>query len=772
MREEPPKDLIQLLERLQLASAGQVRAMARRVRRLARELPPLESVWVDALAQARLLTPFQAAEINAGRGTALRVGPYLLCGPIGPPNYVDNYLAREPSGGSTVRLALAPYRPDRLPDLPKRLENLVAASRGLEAETLAPVRAAGIDAERVWAASDHHPGVAAADWMAHNGRFPPEVALEIARQMAAALELVHKAGLCHGDVSAAGLILGQSGRILLPQPGLRGAIRPEEGYAQADLPPEAYDYLSPERILEGTPPNLRSDIYACGCVWWHLLTGRAPIAGGDSLSKLKGASRARIADVRELAPETPPALAEAIAACVRPEAAARPESFDRLAAMLGPATAGGKSALARRVGRRSALREEMIRHVENWRKAAWPLAGAACVLIFLLVGWRGRDTQGPDPAASAASPAGSAFEPASPGIGGPAGPRVTTDRPPRVVRPPDESLPPQGDLVLASSGPRPVGSLSLRAGQVVRGGPGKRPAILVPPEGLRVRPENVRFENIDFVWQKPAAARASESRQSPGAIDAEGAILCVEASRAEFHGCSFRSEGGGNQLPAAIRWSHPAAQGRTELALPAGQLRLSHCVFHEGVTGIACRTAGAISLELVNTLHLSSGPLVWLDHVPGADEPVRIGLKGVTLRSSGPVLECSCPEGKDRPGMIAIEAERSVLVTARQSPLVRFVGPGSPERLLGNLRWTGQGSLISPDGVIAQWRPREGETQTLDESAASIAGLVRSEVQFAGPAGDNPSSSQVVRWHAPLSSPNPPGIDAGIVSPEFDNSCP
>jgi hypothetical protein len=319
---------------------------------------------------------------------------------------------------------------------------------------------------------------------------------------------------------------------------------------------------------------------------------------------------------------------------------------------------------------------------------------------------------------------------------------------------------------LQSSETNPVESLALRAGQVVRGEPGKRPVILVPPEGLRVQPENVRFENIDFVWRGRAApAGAFQPPASPPttapqeATSAEGAILRIEAARAEFHGCSFRSEGAGSDRPAAIRWSHPPPHARTALALPAGQLRLSHCVFAEGVVGVACQTAGAISLELVNTLHLSPGPLVWLDHVPRGDEPVRIGLRGVTLRDSGPLLECLCPQGEDRPGSIAIEAERSVLVTARHSPLLSFVGPGPPEELLGRLRWTGQGSLISPDGVIAQWLPRRGETQTLDESAASIAGMVRSEVQFAGPVGEGPGASRVVRWQAPLNSPSPPGFD-------------
>ena len=68
----------------------------------------------------------------------------------------------------------------------------------------------------------------------------------------------------------------------------------DEGYAHAELVPETYDYLAPERISAGTPANLQADLYACGCLWWQLLTGRAPLAGGDSLAKIKAAHAARI----------------------------------------------------------------------------------------------------------------------------------------------------------------------------------------------------------------------------------------------------------------------------------------------------------------------------------------------------------------------------------------------------------------------------------------------------------------------------------------------
>src|SRR3990172_891315 len=93
MREEPPQELVRLLERLDLAAPDRVRSMGRRMHRLARGLPLFDSVWVDALARARVITHFQAGEIAAGRGDALRVGPYVLWGRLPSPGSVDCYLA-------------------------------------------------------------------------------------------------------------------------------------------------------------------------------------------------------------------------------------------------------------------------------------------------------------------------------------------------------------------------------------------------------------------------------------------------------------------------------------------------------------------------------------------------------------------------------------------------------------------------------------------------------------------------------------------------------
>ena len=82
--------------------------MAGRARRLARGVPLVESVWVDALAQSRLLTPWQAAEINAGHGDGLRVGPYVLRQPLPWPYYGTACRSRELGNTTDYRLLVVP----------------------------------------------------------------------------------------------------------------------------------------------------------------------------------------------------------------------------------------------------------------------------------------------------------------------------------------------------------------------------------------------------------------------------------------------------------------------------------------------------------------------------------------------------------------------------------------------------------------------------------------------------------------------------------------
>jgi serine/threonine protein kinase len=753
--------LLDLLSRLGVTES-QVVAVARRARRLARGLPLFESAWVDALAQTRRLSGYQAAEINAGRGQQLRIGPYIIWQPLEWPLYARSFRARNAVTGDWMHLVVVEKPVGRKLDCLAALETLAVRSSAIQSMAIAPVVAAGADGDRRWVVSSWSQGCSAAEWLIHNGRFPPEVVLEVARQTTASLVVLERSGLVHGDLGTQGLVLRPGGEVALVQPGLRAILRPEEGYAHVELPPEAYDYLAPERVADGAPPDAASDLYACGCTWWHMLTGRPPLAGGTALAKLRAAQVAAVPEVRRFAPDTPPALVAAIAACTAAEPGRRPESMARLAALLGPPTRTGRTALARCLaGYRS--------NESNWLRAAdlmqaspaasLRVAAAAAILVVLAAlaiplgyAWSHLRAARNQALAASAAPSPGTREASLPTVHRPPA-TFKSVVPATALSPLPDSLEQDGaqDLVLNSVHPTLAELLVLRPGQSVHAARGQRSVVVIHGDSLRVAVENVRFTNLDFVWKPSDRARAAPASMA--------VMIRLEAGGAEFCGCRFYAATGVGRRPIAICWTHPVARSDAALVLPSGRVRLTDCIFRDVETGIDCHTLGTTAVEIGNTLYLGHGALMRVDHCPTPDESLVLAITRLTLRESGPLWECSYGNIPTQPGSISIRASQCALLPAADSPLLRFLGRQSPERLLENTRWTGQDSLVGPKTPTAAWYPPAAAAQILDDSAVAIEGLVRSEVGFAGNAQSEAAASRIIRWQVPLHSPDPPGLN-------------
>jgi hypothetical protein len=595
-----------------------------------------------------------------------------------------------------------------------------------------------------------------------NGRFPPQVVLEIARQLAAELARLETAGVTHGDACAAGLVLGPEGAARLPMPGIRAIVRPEEGYTFADLQPEAYDYLAPERVADGTPPNRAADLYACGCLWWQLLTGRPPLGGGDALSKLKAARGAKIADARRLAPETPDPLAAAIASCTRRDPARRPESMAQLAATLGPSTRAGREALAecliRRAPRQSALvaTAELMRRSRHTPVVASAAAGSLLMLAAITWPmWRGA-------AVPASIQGGALVETTIPSSSRRATPLRT--RPPQVVdlrlnkvfdqaKPHDESRP-GANLVLPSDRMTRAEELRFHPGQVVRPA-GDRARVLVS-QALRVTVEGVRFERIDFVAAMPDSMRPVEESRAMVELAAQGA---------EFVGCTFQPLNEREGSWAAASWSGAAAEN----SAPA-RLNFVDCVFRGVRIGVDCRLDGALLVDFKNTLHLGAGPLCRLRRLPAVDQAMLFRLRRCTLRGAASLLDLPSREVEGEPGEISIEATACVLAPEgeKHAALIRLAGAARPEPILQALDWSGQGSVLAAGTQFVAWYDADGRRHAIDDRLVTIDGLVRTGFEFAAPTATTAAACEIVRWSAPLRSDEPPGVRAAsLVLPRF-----
>ena len=121
------------------------------------------------------------------------------------------------------------------------------------------------------------------------GPIPVDEALLIAKQIAEALEAAHEQGVIPRDLKPANIKVRSDGTVKVLDFGLAKALEPS-GIAIADVSQSptitspammtgvgmllgTAAYMSPEQA-RGKPVNKRADIWAFGCVFYEMLTGK------------------------------------------------------------------------------------------------------------------------------------------------------------------------------------------------------------------------------------------------------------------------------------------------------------------------------------------------------------------------------------------------------------------------------------------------------------------------------------------------------------------
>lgn len=118
------------------------------------------------------------------------------------------------------------------------------------------------------------------DRLAGGERIPPEQALAIARDVAAALGAAHAARVVHGDVKPGNVLTTRDGRVKLVDFGLArflGAHDPTPGGTGIEGTPY---YMAPE-VIQGEGYLPASDVWSLGVVLHRMLSGRLPFDAPD-----------------------------------------------------------------------------------------------------------------------------------------------------------------------------------------------------------------------------------------------------------------------------------------------------------------------------------------------------------------------------------------------------------------------------------------------------------------------------------------------------------
>lgn len=149
----------------------------------------------------------------------------------------------------------------------------------------------------------------------------------------------HATGLVHRDLKPANIMLAVEGQALVPKVMDFGLAKLLEGDPERKAATKTGStmgtpqYMSPEQVEDSKNVDHRTDVFACGAILYEMVTGHRAFSG-DSLYKIFGAvAEGQYRNPRELRPDLPQRMENAILGALTPDKDQRIGSIDELLAV-------------------------------------------------------------------------------------------------------------------------------------------------------------------------------------------------------------------------------------------------------------------------------------------------------------------------------------------------------------------------------------------------------------------------------------------------------
>jgi serine/threonine protein kinase len=261
----------------------------------------------------------------------VRIGSYEIVSILGIGGMGEVYRARDLKLGRDVALKVLPTSlagdPERFSRFQREARVLASVSHPHIAVIYGVEESGGVPA-LVMELVDGH---TLADRIAQD---PPSVleACTLAMQIAEAVEAAHDAGIIHRDLKPANIKVRGDGTVKVLDFGFGKSLGPTNGHAGAgetatDAPYGLAQhptqpglvlgtpaYMAPEQA-RGRPVDKRADIWAFGCLFYELLTGRR-LFGGATASDTLAAVLTRDIDLDRVPAPLPPRVRQLLARCL------------------------------------------------------------------------------------------------------------------------------------------------------------------------------------------------------------------------------------------------------------------------------------------------------------------------------------------------------------------------------------------------------------------------------------------------------------------------
>src|SRR5712691_1345871 len=234
------------------------------------------------------------------------------------------FLATETSLHRAVVIKLLP--PEFASEVSQaRFKQEIELAAHLQHPNILPVLTAGAKGDLLFYVMPFVSGESLRHRLTREGKLPVADAVRIMHEMADALAYAHAEGVLHRDVKPENILL-EGGHAVLTDFGVARALAESRSggrLTDTGLAVGTPGYMSPEQAAGERHVDARADVYALAVVGYEMLAGQPPFAGPTAQAVIAAHLTATPKPLTDARPETPPAVANAIARALAKDPNAR-----------------------------------------------------------------------------------------------------------------------------------------------------------------------------------------------------------------------------------------------------------------------------------------------------------------------------------------------------------------------------------------------------------------------------------------------------------------
>lgn len=278
------------------------------------------------------------AEEQSGSAAGEAIGPYKVLARIGAGGMGEVYLAQDSRLGRKAALKLLPQCCMKDQERVRRFKQEARAASALNHPNVATIYEIG-EADGVsFIAMEYVEGqtlTAKMNGQALNGA---EI-LDIATQVADALDEAHSKGIIHRDIKPGNIMVTPRGQVKVLDFGLAKMTDPGEQVLDSEFSTQAKTqpgvlmgtvaYMSPEQAL-GRAVDHRTDIFSLGVVIYEMATGQQPFHGVTALETITKITHGQQQAIARLNAKVPTELERIVRKCLEKEPGRRYQSAREL----------------------------------------------------------------------------------------------------------------------------------------------------------------------------------------------------------------------------------------------------------------------------------------------------------------------------------------------------------------------------------------------------------------------------------------------------------